>query len=578
MSLSLAAQTNARVHVASSDIESTVAILEAMGLEVGEAAIDAGGIEMIVSPTELGMLNAGGFLPQIVEQGGPLGAGIGTDGVPPTGYPNLTAIYAAMNAAAAAHPGLCQVVDLTATLGTPATFEGRHVFVLKISDNVLVDEDEPNALIVSAHHCREISTPTIALFAMDQFLNGYGVDPQITALVDGNEIWIAPVWNPDGYEYVFTTDNLWRKNRRVFANGTGVDLNRNYPFGWSSSCAGSTSVGSETYKGPSSGSEAETQTMLAFSAWRRFARVIDFHSYGREALWGYRCWSHPFSSWLQGEGIALSFTAGYNGDERVPSAHGENYQWQRSVGVHAFLLETHTSFQPSYVSAQNEAVQVFGSILWLLGRQAALAGHVVDACTGEGLDAAIAVSPLAYTHGEQHLAGGSHGRYEIFVPSGTYTFTASKTGYLPVSQTLAVTDTATTAAAFSLPPIISAAAPTQVSIGATANMSFDAPGEPLAPYVAALGLSGLATFPYPIGNCFFPLELDAVVLYSAQNLPPFFGFAGNLDALGHAAGGIVLPNEPGLAGRTCHIAFVTLDVSTFALRHASPAAVMNIVP
>ena len=36
-------------------------------------------------------------------------------------------------------------------------------------------------------------------------------------MVDGNEIWIAPVWNPDGYEYVFTTqDNLWRKNRRVF--------------------------------------------------------------------------------------------------------------------------------------------------------------------------------------------------------------------------------------------------------------------------------------------------------------------------------------------------------------------------
>src|SRR4029450_5810092 len=148
---------------------------------------------------------------------------------------------------------------------TPATVEGRHLYALKISDNVAQDEDEPAMLIVSTHHAREISPPVIALMAADRLTSQYGSDAQITSAVNGHEIWIAPVWNPDGYNYVFTTDNMWRKNRRVLSGGVGVDINRNYPQGWSGPCPGSTSVTNETYKGPSAASEAERQTMMTWS-------------------------------------------------------------------------------------------------------------------------------------------------------------------------------------------------------------------------------------------------------------------------------------------------------------------------
>ena len=38
-----------------------------------------------------------------------------------------------------------------------------------------------------------------------------------------------------------STNNMWRKNRRVLTGGVGVDQNRNYAQAWSTSCAGSTS-------------------------------------------------------------------------------------------------------------------------------------------------------------------------------------------------------------------------------------------------------------------------------------------------------------------------------------------------
>src|SRR4029079_11361838 len=136
----------------------------------------------------------------------------------------------------------------------------------------------------------------IALEAANRLTTGYGVDARLTAAVDGHEIWIAPVWNPDGYNQVFTADNMWRKNRRVFSTGVGVDLNRNFPPGYSASCSGSTNVASETYKGPSAFPEAETQTMQLWSRAERFAKVIDYHSYGREVLYGFVCLSYPFQA------------------------------------------------------------------------------------------------------------------------------------------------------------------------------------------------------------------------------------------------------------------------------------------
>jgi carboxypeptidase T len=434
-----------RIRIDTSSVSQTNARLGASGYDVIASDPERGTIELAVTGPEWRRLEASGYEVTFVDRGRPLREVLATppsmtpDAVPAS-YRDLQGIIDRMQQIAAAFPAIARVVDLTATYNTPPTFEGRHLLALKISDNVNQDEDEPAVLIVSAHHAREISTPVIALAAADRFTTQYATDPRIAAAVNGHEIWIAPVWNPDGYNHVFTTDNLWRKNRRVLAGGVGVDLNRNYSQGWNAPCAGSTNVTSETYKGSSAASEPETQTLITWSQRERFAKVIDYHSYGREVLYSYLCLSHPFTSWMQQEAAALSQASGYGGLTRLPSAEGEHPEWQfAKMGAYAFLIETHTQFQPSYTSAVNEANLVWPGILSVLERPVSLSGHVTDAGTGTPLTATIELPNLTFANGESNSSGGSYGAYHMFLPPGTYDVRFSAAGYLPAVRQVTVT-------------------------------------------------------------------------------------------------------------------------------------------
>jgi hypothetical protein len=428
--------------------------LEQQGYDVLGVDPQGATVDVAASAAEWDALIAGGFSAALMGRSRPLRAILSIDqpgtAVAPAGplvtaaaapatYPDLDEVIARLHQIAAAYPALARVVDLTTAYAAPPTFEGRHLFALKISDNAALDENEPAVLIVSGHHAREIVTPVIALDAAERLTSGYAGDSRIAAAVNGHEIWIAPVWNPDGYHYVFTSDNLWRKNRRVFAGGVGVDQNRNYPQGWSAPCAGSTSVASETYKGPQPASEAETQTLMIWSRAERFAKVVDYHSTGREVLYGYLCLSHPFSSWMQQEAIALSQASGYGGVTRVPSAEGEHQQWQfAQMGAYAFLIETHTQFQPSYDSAVSEAARVWPGLLRLLERPISISGRVTDGATGQPLAADVELVAIAFPNGETNRSGVSGG-YHLFLPAGTYDLHFSAAGYIPATRRVSVT-------------------------------------------------------------------------------------------------------------------------------------------
>jgi len=303
------------------------------GFDILYKTITENSFELIVTPEELSSLKSRGLNPEIISYGRPF-IEIQNErqqniiGQLPPGYLDYTDIIDEMNDFESSYPSICKVYDLTESYYMSPTYEERHIYAIKISDNVEEDEDEPTFLMVSCHHAREVITPVIALYSIDQFTSNYGSDPDITALVDEYEIWISPVWNPDGYEYVYYVDNMWRKNRQPYSPGIGVDLNRNYPFGWDSECSGSTDPNSETYKGPSPASEVETQTMIKFSNDQHFTKVLDYHSHGSEVLYGYSCHSHPFSSFFQSEATDISIAAGYGGSIRIPSAEGENYEWQ----------------------------------------------------------------------------------------------------------------------------------------------------------------------------------------------------------------------------------------------------------
>ncbi len=420
------------------------------GLDVLERTITDHTLEVILSRETLDELARQGHVPVEVIPGRPFadiqaerqGVRLDPDAVPP-GYPDLAEIIVEMQTAAAAYPSICQFVDLTERYGIEPTYEGRHMYAVKVSDNVGVEEDEPSFALVSCHHARELVTPVIALHALEQFTTLYGSDPQITGLVDEYEIWIAPIWNPDGYEYCYYQDNWWRKNRHPFTGGTGVDQNRNYPTGWYGECSGSTSPGSETYKGPGPASEAETQTLLTWTHDQRFDKVLDYHSSGREVLHGYACWNHPFDAYYTSIATSLSVASGY-GDIRDPSAEGEHQQWHfANFGSHAHLIETATEFQPTYASAQAEAALVFPGILWLLEEPIPLSGRVTDAMTGDPVEATITLVGVPFEHEETNSSGGSHGRYHLFAPAGSYTLLFEAEGFHPETIEAQVTGSAT---------------------------------------------------------------------------------------------------------------------------------------
>ena len=175
-----------------------------------------------------------------------------------------------------------------------STHQGRDVWMVKISDNPDIDENEPEVLYDALHHAREPQSMMTVIYYMYYLLENYGTDPEATYLVDNRELYFVPVINPDGYEYNRQTNpnggGFWRKNRRNNGSSYGVDLNRNYGHMWGYDNSGSSpSPGSDTYRGPSAFSEPETQAIRDFCNSREFKMALNYHTYSDLLIypWGY---------------------------------------------------------------------------------------------------------------------------------------------------------------------------------------------------------------------------------------------------------------------------------------------------
>ncbi|GAB4323037.1 MAG: hypothetical protein Kow0074_14950 [Candidatus Zixiibacteriota bacterium] len=235
---------------------------------------------------------------------------------------------------------------------------GLDIWAMKISDNWGTDENEPEFLFTGMHHAREPIGLEVNLETIRTLVEGYGIDPRITQLVDEREIWFIPCLNPDGYEY--NTSNfpagggMWRKNRRNNGNGTfGVDLNRNYGHEWGYDNNGSSpSSSSETYRGTAPFSEPETQAIRAFVNSRQFVFAVNFHSYSDLYLWpwGYDYIYTPDQVLFEAIGDSLSTYNGYTpqvGWALYPT-NGDSDDWMYgATGEHQKIL----SFTPEVGSS-----------------------------------------------------------------------------------------------------------------------------------------------------------------------------------------------------------------------------------
>ena len=183
-------------------------------------------------------------------------------------YRTVEETYADLAHLASTHPDLASWVDIgdswdKATAGGPA---GYDLFALVLT-NKAKSGPKPRFFLMAAIHARELATAELATRFAEQLVADYGVDPDVTWLLDYIEIHIVPMVNPDGRKWA-EQGQSWRKNTDN-ANGCttfpnyGTDLNRNSSFHWGE---GITDPCGENYIGPSAVSEPETLAIQNYVA------------------------------------------------------------------------------------------------------------------------------------------------------------------------------------------------------------------------------------------------------------------------------------------------------------------------
>ncbi len=250
------------------------------------------------------------------------------------GYLTLAELEAEVDTMHARYPHLIGKRD---SIG--CSLEGRTLWGVRISGAPVAGNDIPCALFTALHHAREPQGMMVLVYFIWYLLEHYGVNEDITALLNSREVYVVPVVNPDGYAMnaaAFPSGGgLWRKNRRANADGSfGVDLNRNYGFQWGYDDIGSSPVPSDnSYRGAVPFSEPETQAIRDLCAVKKPGCTLNYHGFGNVLIhpWGFSDDATPDS--VLYSRIAEFLTAvnyyphGTGGDMIGYSTNGDSDDW-----------------------------------------------------------------------------------------------------------------------------------------------------------------------------------------------------------------------------------------------------------
>lgn len=175
------------------------------------------------------------------------------------------------------------------------TNEGRDILAVRMTQGIrdVPLGSRPAVLYQGTTHAREWISTEVARRLMWHFLDGFPTNKTVHNILKTTEVWFVPVVNPDGYQFTFDGERLWRKNTRdnngdgEITPGDGVDLNRNYPEHWNYDEEGSSSqFASETYRGTAPSSEPETEANIdLIENMADFKFAISYHSFGELLLY-----------------------------------------------------------------------------------------------------------------------------------------------------------------------------------------------------------------------------------------------------------------------------------------------------
>jgi hypothetical protein len=307
---------------------------------------------------------------------------------------------------------------------------GRAICCLKISDNPGADEDEPPVLFVGNHHGNEIHSVEATLYQINYLVDNYGSNPEVTQWVNSMEIWYIPMTNPDGREAMER------------GNNHGVDLNRNYSFGF-------TAGGGH---GPEAFSEPETRAIRDFTAEFPPIMSLSYHTSGQYLLYP---WTHtdeaaPDSSAMTYLGKLISDSITVAGGHYTLLQGG---RWYFTAGEYcdymyvthntlAYTVEMGVSQAPdNTVMPEMSAANLKGMKTMLRQvNRAGVTGLVTDSVTGMPIAATVDI-PAIGKQGKVPLrtADVRFGRFYRYLRPGTYTFEVTAPGYRTIIREVNIT-------------------------------------------------------------------------------------------------------------------------------------------
>ena len=319
-------------------------------------------------------------------------------------YHSYDQIIALMDSLATAFPDICQKTIFGLTP------QGRELACLKISDNVAIDENEPEILFDGGIHGDEIGGPENLIRFARALCTDYGTDPEITGLVNSREITIYPMVNPDG-----------RANMSRY-NSNFVDCNRDWGYMWNGEG-----------NSPEAFCQPETRTIRNCLYNHRFVIHITYHS-GEEVVlypWCYRPAHAPDYPALVGLASIYSASSGYTNLQYRQSyadypTNGETIDYSFGAdGTDALTMEISNSKQPPASQIQNYyQINVPSMIAMIQNAGYGIEGTVKDSISGLPVEAVIFVNNFFPVYSDTAI-----GDYHKYLPPGTYSIKVVANNY-----------------------------------------------------------------------------------------------------------------------------------------------------
>ncbi len=212
-----------------------------------------------------------------------------------------------LQALSKAYPGKLTVNKLTVTK------DGRNVYDIVLGNS----SSSKNILIQASIHAREYMTAQLVMKQIEYYLANEKTESYdgvtYSELLNSVAFHIIPMVNPDGVTIsqlgstginsTLTRNKLKEWYDRDFGNGittaafsdyllrfkanaNGVDLNRNFDYGWNE-FKGVAEPAAEKYKGISPGSEPETAALISLTEQLKPIVAISYHASGSVLYWDY---------------------------------------------------------------------------------------------------------------------------------------------------------------------------------------------------------------------------------------------------------------------------------------------------